>query len=97
MDQYRIKPGNVVAMQYMGGVQSADRVIAWAIRLGAGPGMRYVRLGNTLDIKSVAGVTLCAEAEDWIVHNIETGSFFPCRPDIFESFYERLENSVTDA
>lgn len=87
--RYRKKPVTVDAMQYTGGLHAADRVIAWAISLGAGPDMRYVRLGNTIDIKTPEG-TMCADPGDWVIRGVK-GEFYPCKPDIFAETYEVVE------
>ena len=82
MPYYRKKPVVIEAIQYTGGIHSADKVIAWAIERGAGPGMRYVRLGNTVDIKTLEG-TMSADPGDWIIRGL-AGEFYSCKPDIFE-------------
>lgn len=87
--KYRKLPVVIDAVQYLGGIQSADKVIAWAIDHGVGPGMRYVRLGDTVDIKTLEG-TMSAEAGDWIIRGVK-GEFYPCKPDIFTATYELVE------
>ena len=48
--------------------------------------MRWVRLGDTLDIQTWEG-TMSASPGDWIICGIK-GEFYPCKPDIFEDTYE---------
>lgn len=51
--------------------------------------MRYVRLGNTIDIKTPEG-TMCADPGDWVIRGVK-GEFYPCKPDIFAETYEVVE------
>jgi hypothetical protein len=96
MPYFRKKPVVIEAVQFTGGDQSADKVIAWAIERGVGPGMKYIRdprhvLGpaNTIDIPTLENVTT-ASPGDWIIKGIK-GEFYPCKPDIFEATYEVVD------
>lgn len=95
--KYRKYPLEIDAIQYKGGVQSADKVIAWAIENGVGPGMRYLGLGQSLafggviDVPTVAG-TVTASAGDWIIRGV-AGEFYPCKPHILEATYEPVEEA----
>lgn len=42
-----------------------------------------------LYIKTLEGIMLCS-AGDWIIRGVN-GEFYPCKPDIFEKTYERVE------
>jgi hypothetical protein len=44
--------------------------------------------GDELMIKTLEG-ELHASRNDWIIKGIR-GEFYPCKPDIFESYYERI-------
>lgn len=41
------------------------------------------------EIKTLEG-TMRADANDWIIMGVK-GEFYPCKPDIFEATYERVE------
>jgi hypothetical protein len=90
MPKFRKLPVVIEAKQWTGTFTSADQVIAWAIGRGVGPGMRYVRLGNTIDIPTKEGV-MSASAGDWIIKGV-AGEFYPCKPDIFEATYEAVRD-----
>lgn len=85
---YRKRPVTVEAARWDGTFQGADRVIAWAIERGAGPGMRYVQLGPSIDIPTLEGVML-ASPGDWVIRGVK-GEFYPCKPDIFEATHEEV-------
>lgn len=93
MTHFRKKPVVIEAMEYKGGIQSADQCIAWAIERGAvGMGvMRWVRLEDTLDIQTDEG-TMSATPGDWIIRGVK-GEFYPCKPDIFEATYDEIDAS----
>lgn len=87
--RFRKLPVEIEACQYKGGHTSADQCIAWAIErnvTSSGHVMRWVRLGDTLDIQTWEG-TMSASPGDWIICGIK-GEFYPCKPDIFEDTYE---------
>jgi hypothetical protein len=88
VSKFRSKVVDIEAVQYTGGIHSADKTIAWAIEKGVGPGMRYVRLGDTIDIPTSEGV-MSASRGDWIICGTE-GEFYPCKPSVFERKYEPL-------
>jgi len=43
-----------------------------------------------LDIPTLEGL-MHAEENDWIIKGIK-GEFYPCKPDIFEATYEKVED-----
>lgn len=43
----------------------------------------------TLKITTLEG-TMTAEPGDWIIRGIK-GEFYPCKPDIFEATYEKVQ------
>lgn len=44
---------------------------------------------GSLQIRTLEGWVI-AQNEDWIIKGIK-GEFYPCKPDIFEATYERVE------
>ena len=67
----------------------------------APPGWLLDSLGTTLRPSIVNGYlvieidtlegTMRAEPEDWIIRGVK-GEIYPCKPDIFEITYERVED-----
>lgn len=49
------------------------------------------RPSEDLKIKTLEG-TMVAEIGDWIIKGVK-GEFYPCKPDIFEQTYEKVEDS----
>ena len=45
---------------------------------------------SKLEINTLEGV-MTADLEDWIIKGIK-GEFYPCKPDIFEQTYEKVED-----
>lgn len=45
-----------------------------------------------LDIHTLEGV-MTAQHGDWIIKGIQ-GEFYPCKPDIFDATYERVEDGL---
>ena len=45
---------------------------------------------ETLEIFTLEG-TMTAQPGDWIIKGVK-GEFYPCKPDIFEATYERVES-----
>lgn len=39
--------------------------------------------------------TMMAEPGDWIIKGVK-GEFYPCKPDIFEATYERVDDAGAD-
>lgn len=91
--RYRKKPVEVEAMQYPGlrEFAAAKRVIDWmnandvkyAKQVAAG------QLDVALVIPTLEG-DMRVDPDDWIIKGIK-GEFYPCKPDIFEATYEKVE------
>lgn len=83
--KYRKKP--VVIEARMVTVSSQEDVAAWC---GS-----YVHRGSasweqiTIPIQTLEG-KMIARLGDWIIKGVK-GEFYPCKPDIFEATYERVE------
>jgi hypothetical protein len=43
-----------------------------------------------VDIATLEGVMRASEG-DWVIRGVQ-GEFYPCKPDIFEATYERVED-----
>jgi hypothetical protein len=46
---------------------------------------------NEIGIKTLEGVIVASKG-DWIIKGV-TGEFYPCKPDIFKTSYNKLTNS----
>ena len=89
----RKKPVTVEAMRYTG--DNSAEVIVWAHQ-GLHP------LNNAIVTLSHSGLRIrtledkdgvaahYASPGDWIIRGVQ-GEFYPCKPDIFEATYDRLD------
>ncbi len=91
MAKYRKKPVVIEAVQFVGdngmdiSVWSEGKVYSSPILepTGDNPAGHYVQI-NTLE-----GV-MTAIVGDWIIKGVK-GEFYPCKPDIFEATYEKVD------
>ena len=93
MMKYRKKPVVIEAFKWIGGVDQEDdpKWIVEAIKKGD---VRFQREGEravTMRIDTLEG-TRAAMPGDYIIQGIK-GELYPCKPDIFELTYERVEAS----
>ena len=79
--KFRKKPVIIEAVQYDGGKQS----IAAILRLGNS----VMLFPDHLLIKTLEG-NHRADVGDWIIKGVR-GELYPCKPDIFEQTYEKVE------
>lgn len=82
--KYRKKPVVIDAIQWNGN-NLTDMTLfmppdKWALTGG---------ILSALEIKTLEGNHL-AQAGDWIIKGVK-GEFYPCKPDIFEMTYEKVE------
>lgn len=82
--KFRKKPVVIEAIQWTG-FNCDDVIIFMPIEVCAQP-MIY---GDEVRIKTLEGV-MTASPGDWIIKGVK-GEFYPCKPDIFEATYERVE------
>lgn len=80
MSKYRKKPVIIEAIQFVAG--NFDAIEAF---VGGDAEFR----GNELIIATLEG-PLRAAPNDWIIKGVK-GEFYPCKPDIFEATYEKVE------
>lgn len=81
--KYRKKPLVIEAIQYDG-----NNAIEIMIKFGMNEICDDL-LGDTLEIQTLEG-TMTANKSDYIIKGIK-GEFYPCKPDIFEATYEKVE------
>lgn len=84
VSRFRKKPVVVDAVRWMGGRDSADEVLAFC----CGAAVWHIHTNN-MSIETSEGV-MRATVGDWIIKGVK-GEFYPCKPDIFEATYERVE------
>ena len=92
MIEYRKKavrnPVVVEAVQWLATNQSWDAIYAWA-----GKSIKCDSAQMTLVVVTLEG-EMTADAGDWIIKGVD-GEFYPCKPSVFESTYEPVQNEVT--
>lgn len=104
MAKYRKKPVIIEAVQYIRGQEvpaveflgGYDRNIH-EVRIGeyetdvAKFTMDWYDQGCSIDIKTLEGLMHVSDG-DWIIKGVN-GEFYPCKPDIFEKTYEKVEEN----
>ena len=84
MSKYIKKPVEVEAVQFDG----TDESVEWLL-----PQLKSGEIGracNKLYIKTLEGV-MEAKVGDYVIKGVN-GEFYPCKPDIFEKTYEKIED-----
>lgn len=84
--EFRKKPVVIEAVQWTG-LNIAD--IAHFMGCEYPRLRRADRADDKLEISTLEG-TMTADSGDWIIKGVK-GEFYPCKPDIFEQTYERVE------
>lgn len=89
--KYRKKPVVVEAEQFDGTAGSASRLAEWC------GGEALTQIAGSMETECVVIETLEGEMRaqpgDYIIQGIQ-GEFYPCKPDIFEATYERVESTA---
>jgi hypothetical protein len=83
-DKYRKKPVVIDAVQWNG--NNVDEVMSFIKNVAA-----YNVEFGTLDISTLEG-TMTASMGDWVIKGVK-GEFYPCKPDIFENTYEKVNDT----
>ena len=88
-EPYRKKPVCVMAVQWNGTKASAEEIIVRMRRYG---GKAWYEDGSTgsqagLFVETLEGV-MRAQPRDFIIQGVK-GEFYPCKPDIFDSTYDK--------
>lgn len=101
MSRYRKKPVEIEAMQWDGTAKDAGPIINWILSSG----MRSARYYEPdeydncgakayhpprIAIDTLEG-TITASPGDYIIQGVQ-GEHYPCKPDIFEATYEKVED-----
>lgn len=86
MAKYRKKPVIVEAVQFLATRESFDAILAMGLRNWK-PGEMGT---NTFIIETLEGDHLVRK-DDYIIKGVK-GEFYPCKPDIFEMTYEKVND-----
>ena len=94
--KFRKKPVEIEAMQFFGGDSgkaSREIAIAW-VKANGGNARPYsdAVYGECIMIVTSEG-DIRADPADWIMKGVK-GEFYPCKPDIFEATYDRVEGEA---
>lgn len=87
MAKYRKKPVVIEAIQFTGKKESVEEILEF---MSGGARIASWKEGEaTLAIPTLEGV-MKASVNDWIIRGVN-GEHYPCKPDIFEKTYEKVE------
>ena len=81
--KFRKKPVIIEAVQWMG--QNSGEIQKFTGRDNS-----FISQEGKMMIKTLEG-SLTATKNDWIIKGIR-GEFYPCKPDIFEATYEKVQD-----
>lgn len=99
--EFRKKPVVVEAISFDGTLAKATEIIDWVLAGGGTARAHDVyRVGTFADgapiivcggihIDTLEGVMNASDG-DWVIKGV-AGEFYPCKPDIFEATYERVD------
>ena len=89
--KYRKKPIVIEAIQYTG--NNDHKLKLWSNgTVYSSPVLEITKenpTGSYLQIKTLEGI-MTAIVGDWIIRGVQ-GEYYPCKPDIFEQTYEKVE------
>lgn len=80
--KYRKKPIVVDAMQYTGSLTNINMLLEF--------GSPHLSFSNGKIVISTLKGDIIANVRDWIIEGID-GEFYPCKPNIFEKTYEKVD------
>jgi hypothetical protein len=87
MSKYRKKPVVVEAFYYMEDRSNQDLAALWCGGRRAGGAFELIAI-DTLE------GTMYANPGDWIIRGVK-GEFYPCKSDIFDATYEKVEDDLS--
>jgi hypothetical protein len=84
--QYRKKPVVIETIQFNGHLDNAEEINKWS-----GYKVKIDMIGDIIkmSIPTLEG-DMTASAGDFIIKGVK-GEFYPCKPDIFEATYEKID------
>ena len=86
MTKFRKKPVVIDAIQFLGGEVSFKNILEWNTSTHR---IEFRYEYNCLFIPTDEGI-MTANVGDWIIRGVK-GEIYPCKPDIFEQTYERID------
>lgn len=91
MTSYRKKPVEIEAHK----LSNEETVSDWPMWLSDRLETGDVGLNEdgSINIRTLEG-TMRGEVGDWIIQGVK-GEIYPCKPDIFEATYDKVENDQT--
>ena len=95
--KFRKKPVEIEAVQFDGTRASCNAIAKWQMgRPYTAPLPSKQKKGAfNMEIITLEGAMI-ARPGDWIIKGVN-GEFYPCKPDIFEKTYERVESEAGHA
>lgn len=90
--RFRKKPVVIEAVRFDGTEESAQEVLDFigGQNLGSVFAVPHKVSGEWLVVIETLEGAVSASPGDWIIKGVQ-GEFYPCKPDIFEATYERVE------
>lgn len=79
--RFRKKPVEIEAMQFDG--NNGYEILEWAKPAS------FIGATDRLTISTLEG-GMTVSVGDWVIRGVQ-GEFYPCKPDIFETSYERID------
>lgn len=90
MVKYRKKPVVIEAFKWTGGRDQIEDPIWMVEALEKGnAAIVSTKYGYVMQINTLEGV-MTAQQGDYIIRGVQ-GEIYPCKPDIFEATYEKVE------
>lgn len=86
---YRKRPVEVQAVQHDGTQMSALEICGW-IHSGGGIATPVVSGEVAFVVISTLEGQMITKPDDYVIRGVE-GEHYPCKPDIFKSTYEKVE------
>lgn len=91
MEKYRKKPLEIEALQFTH--ITKDQVYFWALSINHNVIPTWDSYNNPIiKIPTLEGVMICSYG-DYLIKGV-AGELYPCKPEIFEATYEKVEDEV---
>lgn len=96
--KFRKKPVIIEAMQFDGWIRTADPICRWANDGAEEPWITYVTIrgveAEDMMVHTLEG-DMGVSPGDWVIKGVK-GEFYPCKPDIFEATYDRVQEPLAE-
>jgi hypothetical protein len=89
MSKYRKKPVVIEAFKWTGDQNQTEDPI-WIVEAIKNGTVKFNQLSELMEIETLEG-THTAQFGDYIIQGVK-GELYPCKPDIFEMTYEKVED-----